>query len=85
MPVDKQAAIEESFLLGLRLNRGVSLDELRDRFGPVAIEAYASTIEELIAGELLEQLDGRICLTARGRLLSNEVFSRFLGDGKPAL
>jgi len=32
-PVSAQAAIEESFFLGLRLNRGVDLDRLREEVG----------------------------------------------------
>ncbi len=31
--VDAQAALEESFFLGLRLNRGVCLDDIHDKFG----------------------------------------------------
>ena len=42
--VDKQAAIEESLFLGLRLNNGVSLDELRGNFGDGAIDVYTPSI-----------------------------------------
>jgi len=76
--VDKQAAIEESFFLGLRLNRGVSLDELREHFGDIAIDAYTPVISELAEVDLLQQGGDRVRLTSRGRLLSNEVFERFL-------
>ena len=76
--VDKQAAIEESFFLGLRLNNGVSLDELRGNFGDGAIDAYTPVISELAEVDLLQQGGDRVRLTSRGRLLSNEVFERFL-------
>jgi len=76
--VDPQAALEESFFLGLRLNRGISLDELRARFGDEAIAAYASEIAELVDLGLLQSYGDRLRLTSRGRLLSNEVFERFL-------
>ena len=78
--VDKRAAIEESFFLGLRMNRGISLDELRRDFGNDAIDSYGATIQELVEEGLLERSGDRISLTARGRLLSNEVFGRFLRD-----
>ncbi len=78
--VNQQAAIEESFFLGLRMNRGISLDELRNRFGTAAIDGYSSTIDELNEAGLLEEAANRLRLTARGRLLSNEVFARFLRD-----
>jgi len=78
--VDSQAALEESFFLGLRLNRGVSLNDLREEFSDEAVEGYRSIIGELAADGLLEMNAGRLRLTAKGRLLSNEVFARFLGD-----
>ena len=78
--VDRQAALEESFFLGLRLNRGVAVDELQQRFGS-AVESFEPAIHELIEAGLLEMPAGRLRLTPRGRLLSNEVFARFLVEG----
>ena len=76
--VDAQAALEESFFLGLRLNRGISLVALKAQFGDAAIGSCDAVIAELISDGLLEHGAGRLCLTSRGRLLSNEVFARFL-------
>jgi oxygen-independent coproporphyrinogen-3 oxidase len=78
--VDREAAIEESFFLGLRRNCGVSLDEVRREFGDDIIESYDATIDELVEGGLLQRSTNRLSLTARGRLLSNEVFARFLDE-----
>ena len=78
--VNRRGAIEESFFLGLRMNRGVSLDELSNCFGKELIGEYGSSIAELKAAELLDEAAIRLHLTARGRLLSNEVFGRFLSD-----
>jgi oxygen-independent coproporphyrinogen-3 oxidase len=80
LTVGPQAALEESFFLGLRMNRGVSLARLRSYFGDVAIDGYRPMIAELLQDGLLEQVGDRLCLTSRGRLLSNEVFGRFLRD-----
>jgi oxygen-independent coproporphyrinogen-3 oxidase len=118
-PVTTQAAIEESFFLGLRLNRGVDLNRLRTEFGsqfetgnflqidchpersegPAVcrksvqnwgsvlpqqefskeiVAARESAIEQCVKDGLLELKDTTVRLTARGRLLSNDVFSRFL-------
>lgn len=81
--VNQQAAMEESFFLGLRMNRGVSLNDLKLQFGDAAIDHYGRTIAELAelkeAG-LLEGSADRLRLTSRGRLLSNEVFGRFLSE-----
>jgi oxygen-independent coproporphyrinogen III oxidase len=79
--VDGQAALEESFFLGLRLKRGMSLEQFGGRFGATTIDSYAGTIDELIEASLLETSGDRLRLTPRGRLLSNEVFERFLRDG----
>ncbi len=79
-PVSVRAALEESFFLGLRLNRGVDLELLRAEFGSDNVAASESTIEECCREGLLEKQGATLRLTARGRLLSNEVFARFLDD-----
>ena len=78
--VDQQAALEESFFLGLRLNRGVSLAALKAQFGEAAIDGYHTVIADLIQDGLLVHDGDRLRLTSRGRLLSNEVFARFLRE-----
>lgn len=76
-PVSTHAAVEESFFLGLRLNRGVDLSVFRSRFG-TGMLPFESIIDECMRDGLLEKLNESARLTARGRLLSNEVFARFL-------
>ncbi len=84
-PISQQAAIEESFFLSLRLNRGVDLERLRDLMichperseGPAV---WDSAIESCVQDGLIEQQGTTLRLTARGRLLSNEVFARFLAE-----
>ena len=80
--VDAQAALEESFFLGLRMNRGVSLALLKAQFGEDRISRYQPVIAELTQDALLENAGEWLRLTARGRLLSNEVFARFLLDDR---
>jgi oxygen-independent coproporphyrinogen III oxidase len=137
-PVSVQSAIEESFFLGLRLNRGIDLEslsrEFSSEFGPASflnmnchpersegsavfqqsaktrhprrirdgrgfsrgtnvgestaalaaeasvVAAWESAIEQSMRDGLLEQEGTTVRLTARGRLLSNEVFARFLTE-----
>ena len=78
--VDAQAALEESFFLGLRMNRGVSLRVLREQFGDEAVGRCQPAIDDLAASGLLQVGDQQLRLTSRGRLLSNEVFARFLQE-----
>lgn len=77
-PITHQAALEESFFLGLRLTEGVDLAALRTRFGEQAVREHCPAIAQSTAEGLLAHSGNRICLTSRGRLLSNEVFARFL-------
>jgi coproporphyrinogen III oxidase-like Fe-S oxidoreductase len=56
----------------------VNLREIVANFGEQALENVQPAIEELVAEDLLQRGPNSICLTARGRLLSNEVFRVFL-------
>ncbi len=121
-PVSAQAAIEERFFLGLRLNRGIKLEWLpaefrpevtrNPQFAPIsdeqqvlrfsqndnlcskslqvrtsphavtcdAVAAWGAAIKQCVHEGLLEQQGANLRLTGRGRLLSNEVFARFLAE-----
>jgi oxygen-independent coproporphyrinogen-3 oxidase len=76
--VSPTAALEESFFLGLRLNRGINLPEITAAFGAQAFQSVEPMIEELVSDGLLDQAADCVRLTTRGRLLSNEVFQRFI-------
>ena len=77
-PVSTEAALEETFFLGLRLNRGLDLALVAEEFGQPAIVPLQPIIADLEKQELLERSDNSIRLTKRARLLSNEVFQHFL-------
>jgi oxygen-independent coproporphyrinogen III oxidase len=79
-----QAAIEESFFLGLRLNRGIDLDKSCAEFSADAVAAFEPAIQECLMDDLLERRGANLRLTERGRLLSNEVFARFLIEEEKA-
>ena len=76
--ISRQAALEESFFLGLRLNRGVHLPDLAAKFGEAAVAGASAAIAEMVESGLMGRSQGWVYLTLRGRLLSNEVFERFL-------
>jgi oxygen-independent coproporphyrinogen-3 oxidase len=76
--VPAAAGLEEVFFLGLRLNQGVDLEQVEDEFGEAAIGVVSDSISECIQSGLLERDGNVIRLTPRGRLLSNEVFERFI-------
>ncbi len=76
--VSWRAALEEEFFLGLRLTKGVNLRRLAAKFGDPAVAETRAAIADLVDGGLMEKRGDVIWLTSRGRLLSNEVFERFL-------
>jgi oxygen-independent coproporphyrinogen III oxidase len=75
-PVSRCAAREEEFFLGLRMNRGVDLAQIDARHG--LTKAIGNAVDELISSGLIVRNESVIKLTDRGRLLSNEVFQRFI-------
>jgi oxygen-independent coproporphyrinogen-3 oxidase len=76
--VSRLSALEENFFLGLRRIRGVNLRELSAAFGEQAVGNFRDTIAELVQDGLMQRDSGFIRLTGQGRLLSNEVFEKFL-------
>lgn len=75
--VSREQALEESFFLELRLNRGVDLARLQEAFDS-DVNRYGTLIQELRDEGLLQYSNGSLRLTPRGRLVSNEVFQRFI-------
>jgi oxygen-independent coproporphyrinogen-3 oxidase len=85
MPTDKdidiigvEQAFEESLFLGLRLNDGIDLRGLRDQFGDAMFQDVVPTLLEVRDAGLLDLDEDHARLTSRGRMVSNEVFSRLL-------
>ncbi|SRR5579862_458693 len=81
--VSRDEALEESFFLGLRLMRGVNLRSLENEFE--SIGRFPEAIEESIQDGLLERKGDVIRLTSRGKMLSNEVFERFISVPQPGI
>jgi oxygen-independent coproporphyrinogen III oxidase len=72
--------LAETVILGLRLGEGIKKETVNNRFGVDIIERFHPQIEEMVSAGLMEQNNGHLTLTPRGRLLSNEVFWRFLPE-----
>jgi oxygen-independent coproporphyrinogen III oxidase len=74
----REEEFEEAWFLGLRLNAGVSLSRLRAEFGAARVQALEPVLVELECERLITWIGEQVSLTARGRLMSNEVFENFL-------
>lgn len=68
----------EFVFLGLRMKRGIDLVEYAERFGRDLSVERADAIDRLESLGLIRIADGRMSLTRRGALFSNEVFAEFL-------
>jgi len=78
--ISADAALEETFFLGLRLNSGVDLRRVAAELGEDAVARFSKSIADFVQTGLMEQQGDLIRLTSRGRLLSNEVFERFISS-----
>ncbi|MDP6127331.1 MAG: radical SAM family heme chaperone HemW, partial [Dehalococcoidales bacterium] len=78
--ISPELELVETAILGLRLSEGIDSDEIHHRFVIDILVYYQQQIEEMTRAGLLEQTGRRVKLTRRGRLLSNEVFWRFLPE-----
>ncbi len=78
IPVASRAALEETLFLGLRLTLGVNLKTVGAHFGVDAEVEFGETFRDLESSGMLQREGDLIRLTPAGRLLSNEVFQRFI-------
>lgn len=68
----------ETMFMGLRLNRGVTLEHFRARCAADLDAVYGPTLSELLALGLIERDASSVRLSAQGRMLGNQVFERFV-------
>ena len=74
---DLNKATGEFMFLGLRMTRGISVEEFFRRFGKNPDEFYPQ-ITNWVEQGLMEEKDHRLRLTPRGLLVANSLFISFL-------
>ena len=80
--VDRAAEMQETMMVGLRLTQeGVSDPVFSKRFGQSLCDSFADEIERLCRMGLLEWDKDHLRLTLRGRMVGNQVFMQFVGEG----
>jgi oxygen-independent coproporphyrinogen-3 oxidase len=76
--VGEREAFEETIFLTLRMNRGLAVSDLRERFSEELVSQCEDAAKDLIVDGLMTEADGRWRLTLRGRMVSNDVFGHLL-------
>jgi oxygen-independent coproporphyrinogen III oxidase len=77
-PVGTEEAIRERIVLGLRLSAGVSASEIETWIAERGDALLSGDYGRWLEAGVLEREDGRVRLTERGFLLSNDVLCRFV-------
>lgn len=70
--------LEEFFFLGLRERQGVSLEHARQRWGLPPFDGWMAKAQRLEQEGFLRVEEGRLSLTERAYLVSNEIFQEFM-------
>ena len=71
-------AMADAAIMALRLAEGLSLTAFRERFAVSFDIVYGDAVADLAGLGLVERHGDRVRVTARGRLLANEVFARLM-------
>jgi oxygen-independent coproporphyrinogen-3 oxidase len=70
--------LQEALITGLRLAEGVSLQQLRARYGVDVRGRYAAALAPFAEAGLVRWAGDRLCLTRPGMLLANEILAVFV-------
>ena len=68
--LSRQEAITDTLLMGLRLNRGVDIEQFQNRYRAVFNK---NKLSKYIEDERIEIRDGMLSITDKGRIYSNEL------------
>jgi oxygen-independent coproporphyrinogen-3 oxidase len=76
--IDRETALRESIISGLRLTEGVSLDRLKDRFNYDLLEDRRDIIDSLLSEELIIIEDGFLKLAEKALFISDSIMVRLI-------
>jgi len=76
--IDTKIAAREALMLGLRLNKGLNLQEYQHKYQLDLVEKLEPELISLIGQKLLQLEANQLSLTQQGIFLSNQVIGRLL-------
>ncbi|MBH54622.1 MAG: coproporphyrinogen III oxidase [Opitutaceae bacterium] len=69
-----QSLLQDAIIFGLRLGKGISVEELKGRFGNPEVDAFLSFLNSLVEEDLAHIQNGdRVYLTLKGKLLADRI------------
>lgn len=74
----KESKMFEYIMLGLRMNKGISIGEFNRKFETSFLDIYKDQIDKLTKYNLIILKKDRVLLSKKGRDVSNYVFEEFL-------
>ncbi len=76
--LDKEDAMKEFLILGMRMNRGISVDGFKEKFNENIPQKFMNVLNKYAGKGLVKISENHINLTYEGRYLSNIVFSEII-------
>lgn len=76
--LDDEASLRETVIMGLRMNRGVAINEIRHRYGIELENYYGTILQQLVRDKMIEISLDHLCLTDRGRIFANTVMAELV-------
>ncbi len=76
--LDHHGSFRETVVMGLRMNSGVSLKRLSERYNLTPQEYYGSQLDRLIKNGMLQLSESYLSLTKKGRVLANQVMAELV-------
>lgn len=74
----KSEQMEEEMFLGLRMNQGVNKKRFYEKFDQTIEDVYGQTIADLKQRDLINEHQGFLTMTERGKVIGNYIFEAFL-------
>jgi len=77
--LEDRLLFEDALIFGLRMNAGVQLNELEERFPGVPVASLSPFFENLLKeGKMIKGSSGNLCLSDEGRLVADAIGSELL-------
>jgi oxygen-independent coproporphyrinogen-3 oxidase len=76
--LETQKTMEETLMLGLRLIKGISIDQFETRFETSFAKLYSKTINSLLEKNLITLDKQRLALSSKGLFLADSVIIEFM-------